>query len=69
MLGNMAPKRAIAYIKAQELPEDEEQCLIQCDVRKRSYAQVSALLHLSPEAVKRKRRAAFLKLADAMTNL
>lgn len=68
MLGSMAPKRAVAYIREQELPEDEELCLIECDVRKKSYLQVGALLCVSPEVIKRKRRAAFAKIADGMNH-
>lgn len=64
MLSTMAPKRAVAYIRACELPEDEELCLIQCDVRKKSHVQVGDMLHISPEAVKKKRQSAFVKLAD-----
>lgn len=63
-LSEMAPRRAVEYIRSFELPEEEEACLIQCDVRGRSYAQVCAQLHISPEAVKKRRRKAYAKLAD-----
>ena len=46
----MAPKRAVAYILSFELPADEAACIIECDVRRKSYAQVCDALHLSPEA-------------------
>lgn len=57
----MAPKRAVAYILSFELPQDEAACLIECDVRRKSYAQVCEALHLSPEAVNRCRRRAYKK--------
>nr|DAL03705.1 MAG TPA: ECF sigma factor [Caudoviricetes sp.] len=63
-LSSMAPKRAIAYILSFELPDDEAYCLIECDVRRKSYAQVCETLHLSPEAVNRCRRRAYQKIAD-----
>lgn len=63
-LSAMAPARAIAYIKSFDLPPDETACLIECDVRRRSYVQVCETLHLSPEAVKRARRRAYTKIAD-----
>nr|DAE15058.1 MAG TPA: ECF sigma factor [Siphoviridae sp. cty3u30] len=63
-ISTMAPKRAVAYILSFELPDDEAACLIECDVRRRSYAQVCALLHLSPEAVNRCRRRAYQKIID-----
>ena len=68
MLGEMAPKRAIAYIREQELPEDEERCLIECDVRQKSHIEVGELLRVSPEVVKRRRRSAFAKIADGINN-
>jgi len=64
----MAPKRAVAYIESFELPDEEKQCLIECEVRKKSYIQVSMLLHLSPEAIKNRRRSAFAKIADQINN-
>lgn len=57
----MAPKRAVAYILSFELPADEAACIIECDVRRKSYAQVCEALHLSPEAVNRCRRRAYKK--------
>ena len=60
----MAPKRAVAYVLSFELPADEAACLIECDVRRKSYAQVCEALHLSPEAVNRCRRRAYQKIAD-----
>lgn len=69
MLGSMAPKRAVAYIESFDLPEDEERCLIECDVRKKSHLQVGDMLHLSPEAVKKKRKTAFSKIIDQINNV
>lgn len=61
----MAPRRAVAFVESFDLPADEAACLIECDIRRRSYAQVCNLLHLSPEAVKRARRRAYGKISDA----
>lgn len=63
-LSAMAPRRAIEYILSLELPPDEAACIIECDVRRKSYAQVCEALHLSPEAVNRCRRRAYKKIAD-----
>lgn len=63
-LSAMSPRRAIDLIRSYDLPPDESACLIECDVRGRSYVQVCNDLHLSPEAVKRARRRAYAKIAD-----
>lgn len=63
-LSAMAPRRAVEYILSFELPQDEAACIIECDVRRKSYAQVCEALHLSPEAVNRCRRRAYQKIAD-----
>lgn len=52
-----------------DLPEEEAQSLILCDVRQKSYVQASDILHLSPESIKRKRRKALNKIIDALTHL
>lgn len=64
-LSSMAPRRAVAFVESFDLPADEAACLIECDIRRRSYAQVCDLLHLSPEAVKRARCRAYGKISDA----
>lgn len=61
---SMAPKRATEYIKGFELPEDEERYLIECDIRGRSCAQVSMEYHISPECLKKKRKRAYMKIAN-----
>lgn len=63
LLTTMAPPRAVAYIKAFELPEDEETVIIECDVRKKSCVQVGEILHVSPDTIKRYRRRAYIKIA------
>nr|UWF99137.1 MAG: Protein of unknown function (DUF2802) [Bacteriophage sp.] len=67
-ISNMAPKRALEFVQSFDLPEDEESCIILCDIRRKSYIQVSNALHVSPESVKRNRRRAFSKIVDALTN-
>lgn len=67
-LTSMAPKRAVEYIKAFELPEDEERYLIDCDVRGKSHVEVGMEYNVSPDWVKKKRQRAYLKIADALSN-
>lgn len=63
LLTTMAPPRAVAYIRAFELPQDEETAIIECDVRRKSCVQVGEMLHVSPDTVKRYRRRAYSKIA------
>lgn len=64
LLQTMAPRRAVDYIRSFQLPEDEELFLIECDVRGKSYIQVAEAHHTTPEAIKRRRRRAYAKIAD-----
>lgn len=70
LLQEMAPNRAIAFIKAFNLPEDEERCLIDCDVRRLCYAQIitDGNRPMSAEAIKKKKRSAYAHIADEMNN-
>ena len=68
MLNSMAPKRAVDYIKSFGLRPDEESVLIECDVNGLSYVQVSEKLHLSPDAIKERKRRAYSKIADEINN-
>ena len=68
LISSMAPLRAISYIQAFQLPEEEEVCLIEMDVRKRSYIQIANALNMSPETVKKRRRSAFSKIADQLNH-
>lgn len=65
----MAPKRAIDYIKAFELPADEEAAIIECDVRRKSIVQVSHETNMSIESVKRRRKWAYMKIQDSISNI
>lgn len=67
LLTTMAPRRAEAYIRAFELPEEETGILILCDVRGQSCAQVADAMHISQETVKRRRQSAYRKIADDVT--
>lgn len=67
-ISSMAPRRAEAYIRSFELPEEEAESLIQCDVRRLSYIQAAEKLHISPECLKKRRRRAFTKIADDIFN-
>lgn len=66
MLCAMCPKRAVEYIKAFELPPEEEMVLIEREVRKRSVQQIADAYKMSPETVKHRRRAAFHKIKDGI---
>lgn len=67
-ISSMAPRRAEAYIRSFELPEEEAESLIQCDVRCLSYIQAAERLHISSETLKKRRRRAFAKIADEILN-
>lgn len=67
-LQSMAPRRALAYIAALELPGDEAYFLIECDVKGKSYAQLGAQSFASPEYINRTRRRAYAKIADHIKN-
>ena len=60
----MAPKRAVAYIRSFELPEEEEIFLIECDVRRKSYIQAAQDHATTPETIKRRRQRAYAKIID-----
>ena len=66
MLQGMAPKMAIAWIQSFELPQEEAQCIAECDVRGKSCVETAFSLHVSPETVKKYRRRAYGKIADGM---
>lgn len=68
LLTTMSPRRAIQYIQLFELPEEEAEVLIECDVRRRSYVQVGDRLHISPECIKKRRRRAYAKIADELNH-
>ena len=63
-LGEMGPKRAIAYICSFSLREDEEKFLIEREIKGKSISQIARENHVSPETVKRRRKAAFKKMLD-----
>lgn len=67
-LRTMAPKRAVAYIRSFELPEDEETSLILCDVKGKSRTQAASEMNVSEEVIKRNRARAFSKILDQLNN-
>lgn len=67
-LSEMAPRRAKEYIRAFELPQDEENFLIACDVQNKTHIQTAMEYHVSPETVKKKRQRAYMKIADAINH-
>lgn len=62
----MCHERAVDYIMAFHLRPDEEAVLIECDVNGLSSIQAAKKLHLSPEALKERRRRAYAKIADGI---
>lgn len=66
LLSSMAPRRAVGYIQSFQLRPDEEAVLVECDVHGLSYIQAADKLHLSPEAIKERKRRAYSKIVDAM---
>lgn len=64
----MAPRRAEAYIRSFELPEEEAESLIQCEVRRLSQIQAADRMNISIECLKKRRRRAFSKIADGIRN-
>lgn len=66
MLQGMAPKRAIAWIQSFDLPQEEAQCIAECDVRRRSCVEQAFRMNVSVDVVKRRRRAAYSKMADGL---
>lgn len=65
-LRGMAPRRAVEFVMSFDLPDEEAVCVIECDVRQKSYTQLAQQLFVSPELIKRRRRSAYHKIADAM---
>lgn len=68
LLQSMAPRRAVEYIQSFQLPAEEEQMLIECDVRGKSCTQAAELCCTTPDTIKRRRKRAYLKIADAITH-
>lgn len=68
LLSTMSPRRAIAYVKAFDLPEEEERFVIEIDVRGKSYTQAATEFCTTPEAIKRRRQRAYRKIVDAVNN-
>lgn len=66
MLQGMAPKRAIAWIQSFDLPQEEAQCIAECDVRRRSCVEQAFRMNVSVDVVKRRRRVAYSKMADGL---
>lgn len=68
LLQTMSPRRAAEYIKAFELPADEELFLLECDVRGKSYVQAAQDNATTPEVIKRRRQRAYSKIADELNH-
>lgn len=68
LLTTMAPNRAISFVKAFNLPEDEENMILDRDVRGLSYTQIARERNVSPEFIKNARRRAFSKMNDEISH-
>lgn len=70
LLTSMAPNRAIDYIKSFNLPEEEEHFLIQCDVKRKSYAELVTdnTRPCSPEVIKDRKNKAYAHIADQLNS-
>ena len=68
LLQTMAPQRAVDYIQSFQLQEDEEIFIIECDIRGLSYIQAANKHHTTPEVIKRRRRRAYSKIAEAINH-
>lgn len=66
VLSTTDPKRAAQIVRSFELPEEEEKCIIERDIKRKSIIQISMELATSPETVKRRRRSGLSKMADAI---
>lgn len=62
-LRSMAPVRAIPYIQTFQLPKEEELVLVERECRGKSVQQIALEQNLSVETIKRRRKAALLKIS------
>lgn len=62
----MCRERAIDFIKAFHLFEDEELYIIEHDVNGKSIAQIAEEHNTSTDVIGKRRNSAFMKMADAM---
>lgn len=67
-LSSMSPRRAVEYVRSFQLRPDEEAVLVECDVRGMSCIQAEEKLHLTLEAIKRRRKSAYSKIADEINH-
>ncbi|MFR8529951.1 MAG: hypothetical protein ACLVDB_01795 [Anaeromassilibacillus sp.] len=64
LLSSMAPNKAIEAVRRVNLPEREEQCVIDIDICKKSCVQTAEHLHVSVDGLAKIRRKAYAKIAD-----
>lgn len=69
MLSTMSPNRAIEYVKAFNLPLEEELCIIEADIRRKSLVEISLARNASVDTIKRCRRRGYCKIHDEISNL
>jgi DNA-directed RNA polymerase specialized sigma24 family protein len=66
VLSTTDPKRAIEMVKSFSLPSDEEVCIIDREIKKKSIQQIAMEQNISPETVKRRRRSGLYKIVDSL---
>ena len=65
-LAVMCQERAIDYLKAFHLPEDEENYIIDRELKKMSIIAIAEKYHVSKEIVINRRQSGFARIADAI---
>jgi DNA-directed RNA polymerase specialized sigma24 family protein len=68
-IAGMTPTRAVEYVEAFGLPEEEAAVLIFCVVRKKSQLEAAIVHKMSVETVKERCHAALSKIADHYNNV
>lgn len=63
LLQSMSPKRATDYIKSFGLTEEEELVLIECDVKRRTYASQYSNGY-TERVIKDRKKSAYSKISD-----
>lgn len=65
LLRSMSSRRAVDYIKSFGLTEEEEKLLIECDVKRRTYANQYGCGY-TERVIKDRKKSAYSKIADAI---
>lgn len=63
----MSPRRATEYIKSFGLTEEEEKVLIECDVKRRTYASQYSDGY-TERVIKDRKKSAYTKITDELAH-